>query len=76
MQNEPAANAVELNRLLGPEGEETEKWKQYLVDFRARHNKWVRKNGIEYSAIVEGCEGHHGAMLVVMQRKKSCMTLF
>ena len=47
MQNEPAANAVELNRLLGPEGEETEEWKEYWwVDFRARHNKWVQKNGI------------------------------
>ena len=36
-----------------------------------RQDKWTRKNGIPYSAIVEGCEGHNGTMLVVMQRKAS-----
>ena len=39
------------------------------LTFSSTQDKWTRKNGIAYSAIVERCEGHNGAMLAVMQRK-------
>ena len=38
---------------------------------KERQDKWTRKNGITYSAIVERCEGHNDTMLVVTQRKAS-----
>ena len=68
-QHPLTSDLQEAERLLGPDGEQTEEWKQFWKDHKERQNKWTRKNGIAYSAIVEGCEGHNGAMLVVMQRK-------
>ena len=64
-QRSPTPDMEEASRLLSPDGEQTEERKQFCKD------KWTRKNGIAYSAIVEECEGHTGAMLVVMQRKAS-----
>ena len=65
-QHPPTPDLHEAERLLGPQ---TKEWKQFWKDHKERQNKWTRKNGIAYSAIMEGCEGHNGAMLVVMQRK-------
>ena len=59
----------EAASLLGPAGEQTDEWKQFWKNQKERQDKCIRKNGIAYSAIVEGCEGYNGAMLVVMQRK-------
>ena len=70
-QHPPTPDMEEAESLLGPDGEQTKEWKQFWKDQKQHQDKWTRKNGIAYSAIVEGCEGHNGAMLVVMQRKAS-----
>ena len=70
-QHPPTPDMEEATSLLGPDGEQTEEWNQFWKDNKERQDKWTRKNCIAYSAIVEGCEGHNGAMLVVMQRKAS-----
>ena len=56
---------------LGTYGEQTDEWQQFWKDQKKCQGKWTWKNDIAYSAIVQGCEGHNGAMLVVMQRKAS-----
>ena len=70
-QHPPTPDLHEAERLLVPDGEQTDGWEQFWKDQKECQAKWTRKNGIAYSAIVEGCEGHNGAMLVVMQRKSS-----
>ena len=68
MEDEPVTDVAKANRLLGPNGEQTKRWKAFWNKEKTRHDHWSKKNGIAYSAIVEGCEGHNGAMLVVMER--------
>ena len=39
----------EAANVLGPDGEQTEEWKQFLKDNKERQDKWTRKNGIAHS---------------------------
>ena len=36
-----------------------------------RYKKWIKKNGIAYSMIVESCEGHAGALVIILGRRES-----
>ena len=68
VEEEPVPNVEKANELLGPNGEHTDRWKKFVTKEKQLHDHWKKKNGVAYSAIVEGCEGHNGAMLVVMER--------
>ena len=43
---------TEAEHLLWPDGEQTLEWKLFWKDLKVRQDKWARKNGIAYSAIV------------------------
>ena len=51
------------------DGDESKEEKIYLKWVRQEQEKWDKKNGIAYSMIVESCEGHPGAWIIVMGRR-------
>ena len=51
------------------EGELSKDERIYLKWVRQEEEKWVKKNAIAYSAIVESCGEHAGAMVVILGRQ-------
>ena len=48
------------------EGDETKDERIYLKWVKQEEERWVKKNGIAYSLLVESCEGHPGALIIIM----------
>ena len=51
------------------EGDETKEERVYLKWVKQEEEKWDKKNGIAYSMLVESCEGHAGAMVIILGRR-------